>query len=322
MVKRVVVERRRGVYSAFPTFVVHRGYLYLYYRQGHTSDAQVHGLHGVVKRLKVGIDEYLQAHQEPFFEPLSLLGEEKAVFNADNELDAIVAKLEDNLFSLCTRDTVFGSHNRCFVSFGSEPEFYEREEVKVVGVNIHAFYGKPVKTPYGYVFTAYGALEEDKLQRPLLLVTDTQKWELLSHLPTMINGNRLNECSLVRHGGVWTLFIREDDPPFGIWYAESDDLQRWERPQKLFSSAHAPMAFEHQGRLYLAYRWLREEGSYAVALGRPFDAKAPVVVDVYHGSPYDGGYTDLGVVDGKLNIVYYWGNVEAEPEVRSCIIQL
>ncbi len=320
--KRTIVEHKEGIYSAFPTFVVHQNHIYIYFRQGRTSNAQVHGLHGVVKRLKIPVSDYLNAHLEPFDQPLSHLGTERTVFAAENELDAIVARLVDDLFALCTRDTIVGSHNNCFVSFSNEPEFCERERVSLKGVEIHAFYGKPVTSRLGHIFTAYGALEKDGLQRPLLLITDTQRWEVLAAMPTMLNGNRLNECSLVEHQGRWFLFIREDDPPFGIWYAGSDDLHRWSPPEKIINSAHAPMALSGDDRLYLSYRWLVKEDSSAVALTRPFEQGEPLVVDRYLGSPYDGGYTDLGIMGNMLNLLYYHGNPGGEPCIRSALIPL
>ena len=320
MKRATIVESRKGIYSAFPTMVTHKGYIYLYYRQGATSSAQVHGLHGVVNRMKVREDDYTKAHGEPKAGPVSKIGEERVVFAGENELDSIVAQIDESLFSLCTRDTVLGSHNTCFVSFGDEPEFYWREEVSLPGVNLHAFYGKPLKTPHGYVFTAYGEVNRDGLQRPLVLVTDTKRWGLLSYLPTMVKGNRLNECSLTRDGDSWLLFIREDDPPYGIWFSRSPDLQEWSAPEKLVSSAHAPMAKEVGRKIHLAYRWLVKKGLSAVALTRPWGNEKPMVLDHYRGSPYDGGYTDIAEVSGRLNIIYYLGNPRGEPSIESCLL--
>ncbi len=318
---RTVVPREAGTYSAFPTAVVYKGNIYLYYRRGRTSSAQVHGLNGIVKRIKIATKEYLKAHLEPCEEPLVRLGDEKTVFAAGNELDAIVGKLEENLFSLCTRDCVVGSHNTCFVSFSEEPEFCERQAVKIPGVELHAFYGKPIKTPHGYVFTAYGAMERDGEQRPLLLVTDTKHWEWLSHLPSRGGGKRLNECSLARHDGKWILFIREDEPPFGIWYSESSDLQRWSPPRKVINSAHAPMALTVENTLHLAYRWLIKENLSAVTLRSPWNGDTPLALERYQGSPYDGGYTDLFRAEGWLVVIYYLGNPQAEPLIRSSLIE-
>ena len=320
MTKRTIVEHKEGIYSAFPTFVVYQDHIYIYFRQGRTSNAQVHGLHGVVKRLKIPVSDYLKAHLDPFNQPLSHLGTERTVFAAENELDAIVARLGTDLFALCTRDNIVNSHNTCFISFNNEPEFYEREPVKVKGVNHHTFYGKPIKTPLGYVFTAYGVLK-DGLQRPLLFVTDTRHWDLLSYLPTMLNGNRLNECSLTRYHGGWVIFLREDDPPFGIWYSTSHNLQEWSRPQKLINSAHAPMALATEDGILLTHRWLIKENLSATVLRRPFEENTPLVIERYHGSPYDGGYTDLGFIEGWLNIVYYQGNPQGEPFIRSCLLK-
>jgi len=55
---------------------------------------------------------------------------------------------------------------------------------------------------------------------------------------------------------------------------------------------------------------------------RPFGQKEPFVVDSCQGSPYDGGYTDLGVVGEMLNILCCHGNSQGGPCIRSALIPL
>ena len=312
-----LVPYRKGVYASFPTFVEHNGYVYIYYREGRKSVYQVHGLFGKVKRIKVSSSEFIKMLEG---EPAGEFDVRVVFSDNDNELDAIVSKLDDNLYSLCTRVSLVGKRNDCYVSFNSEPEFKERQLVRIRGLRIDAFYGKAFRSPHGYIFPAYGWFERDGEQRPLLLVTDTEKWDVLSYLPTRINGNRLNESSVVYHQGVWHIFMREDDPPYGIWWSHSADLVHWSSPQKLFSKAHAPMACVVNNEILLAFRYLLGRNRQAVAYTYPFSSRIIQIADTYLGDMFDGGYADIGVVNGRLIVVYYWGNTSGSPTIRCRII--
>jgi hypothetical protein len=144
---------------------------------------------------------------------------------------------------------------KTFISFNDEPIYKERQEVKVRGITSFAFYGKGFKWREGYVFPAYGWLKNEETDRPILLVTeDLKHFELLSYLPTDINGSILNESSVIEVTGRFLIFIRDDTFPFGIWYSVSSNLERWEEPQQLYIGAHAPMAIHHNGQVILACR--------------------------------------------------------------------
>ena len=311
-----LLPQREGIYASFPTFVEHNGRIYIYYREGKRSVYQVHGLFGKVKRMLFDKKDFLKIlHGENTLPPWEV-ADIKTVFSEENELDAIVSKIDDNLYSLCTRNCVMGKDNTCFVSFNNEPEFTERTPVKIKGLYLCAFYGKAFKSPYGYVFPAYGVLEKDGLQRPILLVTDTKHWDILAILPTMLNGNRLNECSVAYYKGKWHIFIREDDPPYGIWHSESENLIDWSRPKKLFSKAHAPMSVSYNGRLILGFRYLIDSYKKAVAYTYPFDESLIHIADVYYGNTFDGGYCDLLDIDGSLVMLYYWDNNMGSPTIK------
>ena len=314
----ILVPHRKGIYSSFPTFAEYKGDLFIYYRQGRTNVTYVHGLNGRVLRLKIKISDLEETIEGKSDVPLWELAEKRVVFNAENELDSIVSKLEDNLFSLCTRNHVHGVLNECFVSFNNEPEFTEREPVKIKGISIHAFYGKAFKSPYGYVFPAYGAFEKDGEQRPLLLVTDTQKWDVLSFLPAKSKeARRLNECSVIHHKSRWHIFIREDEPPYGIWWAVSKDLIEWTEPVKIVTKAHAPMGIVVGNEVLVAFRYLINNGLHAIGYIYPFcESKVIHIADTYRGNMFDGGYCDLGIINNKVLMIYYLGNEEASPYIK------
>ena len=317
-----LLPQREDVYASFPTFVEHNNKIYIYYREGKSSVYQVHGLFGKVKRMIFDKSDFLKILRGECTVPPWEAADIKVVFSEENELDAIVSRLDHNLYSLCTRNFVAGKDNTCFVSFNSEPEFSERTPVKIQGLLLCAFYGKAFKSPYGYVFPAYGVLEKDGLQRPILLITDTENWDILAALPTMLNGNRLNECSVAYHQGRWHIFIREDDPPYGIWHAESEDLINWSKPQKLFSKAHAPMAVLLNGKLALGFRYLIDTHKKAVAYTYPFDENLIHIADIYYGNTFDGGYCDLLNIDDNLVMLYYWDSGIGSPTVKCRMLDI
>lgn len=283
-----------------------------------TNTSYTHGLNGKVLRLKIKISDLEKIFRDKIELPLLEFADTRLVFSAENELDAIVSRLGKNLFSLCTRNHVHGVLNECYVSFSNEPEFIEREPVKIKDIFLHAFYGKAFKSSYGYVFPAYGAFKKDGEQRPVLLVTDTEKWDILSFLPARNKeGRRLNECSVVCYENRWHMFIREDEPPYGIWWAESDDLVNWTEPERLIIKAHAPMGIRVGKEVLIGFRYLMDKELYAVGFLYPFCENRMIhIVDTYRGNMFDGGYCDLGVVNGKVLMIYYIGNEEASPFIK------
>jgi len=254
-------------------------------------------------------------------ETLYKLGKDYFVFESENEIDAIVSKLDKNIFSLGTRTYVKGKPGKTYISFSDKPVFKDRYEAKVKGVNGFAFYGKAFKWEAGYVFLAYGRLMEDTFSRPLLLITDDcSSWDLLSYLPSNLNGTILNESSVVFDGERYFTFTREDSEPFGIWYSMSDELQKWSFPKKLVSSAHAPMSIHENGIIYLTFRDLVSAELSSVSLYILFRNSERLTIDTYEGNPYDGGYTDICVIDNDVYITYYLGNEEGEPFIKTCRI--
>ncbi|ABZ84317.1 hypothetical protein HM1_1747 [Heliomicrobium modesticaldum Ice1] len=342
--RRTLVPRQRNIYSAFPTFTEYRDRIYIFYRQGVTSARQCHGVDGTVRCLQLDKGEFLERMHHETEEGFLDAGEEEVVFRSENEIDAIVSRLDEDLFTLCTRIYMRGRICSAFISVADEPRFSKRRAVELKGVEWIVFYGKAVKSPAGFIFPAYGILKGEEFTRPLVIVTDDfEHWDLLAYLPSGIDGAILNESTVVFDGNRYRMFSRQDSSPFGIWLAESEDLQRWSTPCRILSRAHAPMAVTLPGGIALTYRELLSKEKSAVALrflrsgeslgretdhadGFSVDGDCPdelalsLTIDYYEGNPYDGGYTDLGLVDDDLVIVYYHGNEEGEPSIRAAAL--
>ncbi len=317
LVKRVIIPHRPAAYSSFPTFVEHEGRLFVFYRQGEKSVGECHGLNGRVRCLEIETEVFLGAFRNEPGADIARSGNEQVVFAEGNEFDAIVSRLGDNLFSLATRS--YDRHNvmHTFLSVSASPRFGERREIAIPEVQRLVFYGKAHSCDTGFVFTAYGCVRGERTESPLLIHTDDfQRFELLAALPTNINGALLNESSLVRTEDGFAIFMRDDAFPFGIWYAVSPDLRGWDTPKRLCFTAHAPMALATNTELFVTYRDLKGEHT-AISL---LSVSTGVVdtIDVYPGSPYDGGYTDLGIIGEDLYVFYYLGNEEGEPCICCC----
>ncbi|KJU87489.1 hypothetical protein MBAV_000303 [Candidatus Magnetobacterium bavaricum] len=319
---KTVIARRDNVYSSFPTMVEHDGDVYIYYRQAKKSTYQCHGFHGKVRCLRVNKAELLNHFAGDNYISILQPDEDFCVFDGENELDAIVCRLQDNLFTLCSRLYVKDKFAATYVSFADTPVFAGRYEVVVKGVEWLVFYGKPFRWDEGYVFPAYGVLEgRTECASLVLYTTDFRSWALLSHIQG--NGIILNENSIVYHNGRYVMFIRQDSPPYGIWYAASEDLRRWSEPVRLMKQAHAPMAIVRDNRCILSFRRLYRDDLSAVAVILPFEDTRAVWqddtttdIETYQGSLFDGGYTDPVFIDDHLFVVYYMGNLCAEPYIR------
>lgn len=324
--RKTVIPRRVNTYSSFPTLTAHGEFIYVFFRQGRTSNRQCHGVDGVVKCFEIEKEVLLRALGDDRVTGLFDLGRETTVFGSAgaNEIDAIVSRPAENVYTLATRLYSHPQPPKSYISFSDTPRFQDRREVRVKGVRWLVFYGKAFRSPAGYVFPAYGVLEGEGFSRPLLLVTGNGKsWELLSYLPSKLKGNIiLNESSVVHDGERYVIFMRRDTPPYGIWYATSSDLQAWSEPQPLLDKAHAPMSLKVGDRIYLTFRDLSDPEASAVSLLTPLNGGRKTVIDTYHGDLYDGGYTDLLAMDGHLLIVYYLGNERAEPEIRLAALPL
>ncbi|MBF0605943.1 MAG: exo-alpha-sialidase [Magnetococcales bacterium] len=319
VVTRTVIARQNNVYSSFPTMVEHDGDVYIYYRQAKKSFYQCHGLYGRVRRLRVGKTALLNHFAEDTDIPIVETGQDICVFAGENELDSIVCRLRDDLFTLCSRVYVKGKIAVTYVSFADTPVFGNRYEVVVRGIKWLVFYGKPLSWELGYVFPAYGVLEgRTECAALVLYTTDFVSWTLLSHIQG--NGIILNENSIVRYNDGYVMFIRQDNAPYGIWYAQSKDLRRWSEPVRLMEQAHAPMAIVRDNRCFLSFRRLYRDELSAVSVMLPFEdargGNTDTDIEIYEGDLFDGGYTDPVVIDNSLFVVYYVGNFCAEPSIR------
>jgi hypothetical protein len=319
MTIKTLVPQIKNTYSSFPTFTEHDNKIFVFYRQGIKSNLQCHGVQGKVKCFEIEKGLFLNLFKDDKGECLYDFGKDYIVFEGENEIDAIVSKLEEDVFSLCTRRFVKREPIKTYISISDVPHFRYRSEVKIKGVENIIFYGKAFKWEQGYVFPAYGQLTKVKGVRPLVLITeDFSSWELLSYLPGSFYGLTLNESSIISDGEKYTIFIREDTDSFGIWYSTSDDLQRWTFPKKLVSYAQAPMSIYQKGKIYLTFRELVSDDTTNISLMTPFSHTEKITVDIYEGNPYDGGYTDIGVIDDRLFVAYYTGNVNGEPYLKCC----
>lgn len=307
---KTVISQRENIYSSFPTFTEFDNSIYIFYRE-----ATSHVFGGKVKCFKIEKELFINAFGDDNIKSLYNSGEEYTVFEGANENEALISKLEGNVFSLATR-TYERKKLKSYMSFSNEPKFKERCEAKIKGIEWLIFYGKAFKWKEGYVFSAYGDLDGE---RPLVLITeDFQAWDVLSYLPSDFDGVILNESSIMFDGKNYTIFMREDTKSFGIWYSISDNLQEWTPPVKLTAAAHAPMSLYKDEKIYLTFRDLISPGLSSVSLMFSGNVPEKITIEQYKGSPYDGGYTDIAVINDEVYILYYIGNEDGEPFINIC----
>ncbi len=315
MINKTIVPHIQGVYSSFPTMIIHGTDLFIYYRQGKACSSQVHGLHGRVRCFEINLNlmmEKISSSEDSLF---SYGTDRELAFCSENELDSICSDLGDGYFSLATRTYLAGKINQPYVSFSQGADFNARIPVVIDQLQSLIFYGKAFKSSMGYLLPAYGRLKSDLISRPLVLTTyDFRDFRLLAKLPSKIQGSVvLNEHSIVDNEGQFVSFIRQDSKPFGIWMSKSDNLLTWTKPVQLYEKAHAPIAINISGKIFLAFRDLSEKGMTRVRLSTPFDNDLDVILDTYSGNPYDGGYVYLCQAGKYLLAVYYLGNEQGEP---------
>lgn len=323
MKQKIIIPRQKNLYSSFPTMTTDDKNLYIFYRQAKTDEDFVHGYYGKVNCFKIEQQAFLEAMRSDK-QTIFSLGKHETVFSStkQNEIDAIVSKLDKNLYTLVTRQYLPKKLNQPYLSVSNSPTFNERKAIQHPDLQWFVLYGKALKSTEGYIFPAYGSSKSEPGQRPFLLQTDDfTTWSILSTLP-LNEDYILNESSIVFHDGLYTIFMRDNKLPFGIWHAESKDLKQWTKPTKLITHAHAPITLLHNGKLFLTYRDLSVNKKWLTSLIEPFTSKQKIILDQYEGNPYDGGYSDLIVIKDQLICVYYSGNEDGEPEIKCSILNL
>jgi hypothetical protein len=314
-IKKIIIPQRDNIYSSFPTFTEYDNKIFIFFRQAIKNKKQCHGIKGKVKCFEIEKELFLNCFDDKESETLYSLGNESVVFEEGNEFDAIVSRLDNNIFSLATRYYVKKIMST-FISFSDSPVFKDRIEVKIKGIDWLAFYGKAFKSEQGYIFPAYGQFAGETVERPLVIITDDfRHFELLSSLPSNIDGPVLNESSIVYDGTKYMILMREETFPMGIWFSTSVDLYKWDGFERFLSFAHAPMAIYLNNDLYLTFRDLISTNKTGISLVSTSNSYK-TLIDIYEGSPLDGGYSDIGIIDGNLFVVYYIGNKQGEPYIK------
>ncbi len=312
--KLTLIKSSKNTYNSFPTALLNQSKITVFFRQGTNKKNHPHGFYGKVLTFSIDFEEFLNCFsncKEDFSSRC------KVVFEGDNELDSIVSKLSDNLFSLGTREYIKGSQMKTFLSISDSLNFKDRMEIKIKGAQWIIFYGKPFKWEQGYVFPAYGPLKNDSRSRPLILITDDfSHWDILSHIES---DTFLNESSIVFNGENYSIFMRENISEFGIWESVSTNLQNWSKPEKLFSNAHAPMGFCFNNNKFITFRDILGEDKAAISL-YGLKGNEKISIDKYSGNIYDGGYSDHILINNKLFVFYYLGNENGEPEIKCAML--
>lgn len=319
---RTLIPRRKDAYAAFPTFVTWGAQVCLFYRKGITATATPHGKAGAVYCRIFDKSAFLAAFEPGNKNRIFPVGEESVIFSEGNEMDSIVSNPTPGCFALATRNYDSNKKMRTYLSLEKEPHFPRRNLVQLNELEWLAFFGKSMFFEGRYIFTAYGSLHGESFGRPLVLAcNDRMDWELLAALPSWWDHQTiLNESTLVRIGDLFHLVMRQDMPPFGLWHATSPNLRVWSQPEPLCQKAQAPMAISLNNRLLISYRLILDEDRATTALWLPFEKREPLQLDPYQGNIYDGGYSDIGLIDGNLFVIYYHGNPQREPFIKARLI--
>ncbi len=302
MITKTIVSENPKLYSSFPTMVTCKDYLFIFYRQGVVNKLQPHGFSGKVKCIKLPLDKL-----DKFFNN-NISIQDRVIFESQNELDAIVSKLDSDLYTLGTRIFVKNKINDVYLSVSYDCNFTERVKITIKDADLAAFYGKAINLDSKYIFSAYGNLKGESFQRPLLIVTsDFVHFELLSYLyssPMMI----LNETSFVKTQDYYIAFSRKDTyPNYAIFTSKSKNLIDWSKPEKLINFGLAPMAINVNDIIYVSFRDI-ENGINKISIinTKTFEKK---IIDTYKGNMFDGGYSDLIFIGGYIYVAYYTNNI-------------
>ncbi|SDC20401.1 hypothetical protein SAMN05660835_00444 [Desulfurella multipotens] len=304
MITKTIVNENPVIYSSFPTMTTYKDYLVIFFRQGLVDKSNPHGFHGKVKCIKIKLTDL----KKLFDQNCSLNIQEELVFESQNELDAIVSKLSDNLYTLGTRIFVKNKINNVFLSVSNDCNFKERIQINIKDVNLAALYGKAISFDSYYIFSAYGSLKNENFTRPLFIATsDFYHFELFSYLQSS-KDLMLNETSVVKIDSNYIAFSRKDTyPDYAIYLSSSKNLSNWDTPKKLIDFALAPMAINIDGKIFVSFRDNQNNtNKISIINTKTLEKK---VIDTYKGSLFDGGYTDLAFIDENIYIIYYTNNI-------------
>ena len=321
MVKKVtLIKQKKGLYRSFPTLFLNQEKVHIFYREASTGFGLVHGFKGRVLNINLELKDLLLSFSQNESSALDI--KPLTVFESENEIDSIASKINDQCFTLSTRQFFKDKPMRVFNSIAQKPEFNSREELKVDGLKWFAFYGKAFAFKDEIILPAYGELIDNSVRcRPILLSLKNDSLKLVSYLPSDINGSILNESSIAFYDGSYHIFMRQDTMEFGIWHAFSDNLVNWSSPTKLFDKAQAPLFSAQKGKPFLTCRYFKEEGKTQLIGCDPFNyEKSRFVIDEYGGNPYDGAYSDHLETDAGTLVIYYKGNEEGEPSIEIALL--
>jgi hypothetical protein len=303
MIVKTIIKEEKQLYSSFPTMSVCRDHLVIFYRQGVVDTKNPHGFYGKVNCTRLKLSEL-----ENFFDQNSPIEiQENTIFESQNELDAIVSKLSDKLYTLGTRIFVKDKINDVFLSVSSDCNFKERQKVSIKDVNLAAFYGKALCIEPYFLFSAYGTLKREIFTRPLLIATkDFSHFELFSFIESS-KELMLNETSIVNTQNYYIAFSRKDTyPNYALYYSTSKDLVNWDKPKKILDFALAPMAINVNGTIFVSFR--DNDGNTNKISIINTKTRKKKIIDTYTGSLFDGGYTDLAFINGFIYVIYYTNN--------------
>ncbi len=103
MIIKTLIPQQKDTYSSFPTITRCQDKFYVFYRQGTKNTGRCHGLMGTVRCYTIPVTQLwaeLNSCKEIIYDPAR---DQALPFSSENELDAIVSHLDDNLYSLVTR---------------------------------------------------------------------------------------------------------------------------------------------------------------------------------------------------------------------------
>ncbi len=309
--KTVISPRENGKYKAFPTVVKVSDEIVVAYREGRVDAKTPHGVEGCVRIATSRNLEDWNIFLTPF---------------CDSELDAIVSQIhQDNLF-LVTRSYEYRGLNRVYISSFSKRELPPkiRKPIHFEGANF-AVFGHIFRYKNELIATSYGNF--NGIESPALLASSDlgESWRIKSlitpqgHLPT------LNETTVTRKGDEFVAVMRSLEPSYDLYLSKSKNLIDWAMPVKIGIFGHAPMARTLScGKIAFVFRDLGlEYPGVSIALGSDLEHWETFNICQYTGGLYNGGYADFIEIDpGVLFVVYYVSDVNNEPWIEACTVEI